>query len=220
MTMPNLIHKNKITKLKIQFQTAYSLISQAVNRMSIDNNNIGEHYCGNNKQTDYYLRNFIPDFSQYFDTISMDNKSYYGKTLGYNDSSQYFYEVGLGTSKFNKRFYSTHGYMVLKNGMIIFSSGCAWSIKNIVDFVVDTNGPKGPNRFGYDVFYFQINDKNILNPSNGTYAVWKEKYLKGCCNFETNSTCVYNDNGTYCALYALKNIFPNDESKTYWDNLP
>lgn len=222
LTMPNLIHKYKIQQLRNQFNKAYSLISQAVTRMSIDNNSIGNYYCGNSKsgQTDYYLRNFIPDFSQYFDTVSMDNSLWPdGKKLGYPTKSNYLYQSAIDTAAFNKTFY-TFGYTILKNGMIIFSSGCSWAVNN-VDFLVDTNGPKGPNKFGYDVFYFQVDEKNVLNPSKGTYtAPASLKDNNKCCNFETNSECPYNDNGSFCASFALKNAFPHDESKPYWESLP
>lgn len=101
--------------------------------------------------------------------------------------------------------------------------------------VVDTNGLKGPNKFGYDVFYFQISKNNQLLPSsinNSFSSGYAES--SGCCSF-TGTTdgglCDnsengglaqygYSDNGSACSRFALMDIFPEDESKSYWKNLP
>ena len=90
-----------------------------------------------------------------------------------------------------------------------------------VDFVVDTNGFKGPNKLGYDVFYFQIVDRNILMPSNSKNTfVTTESQSEDCCNFEESGKCAHSDNGAACTFFALQDTYPQDKSKSYWKNLP
>ena len=76
---------------------------------------------------------------------------------------------------------------------------------------------------GYDVFYFQIINGNILLPATQkyTFAV-VESQLKVCCDFKNSGKACHasGDNGTACSHFALKNQYPQDESKKYWENLP
>ncbi len=105
--------------------------------------------------------------------------------------------------------------------MMIASSGCWWG--NIhVGFIVDTNGTKGPNKFGYDVFYYQINSENKLLPSAGNYFLWSTSEITNsdCCNFKESTCVVERDTGVSCGLYAVRNVSPHDPSKKYWESLP
>lgn len=58
----------------------------------------------------------------------------------------------------------------------------------------DTNGPnKGPNRFGYDLFYYDTGYWNI--------TACNDSYYYGCFK------------------YAQQDQWPEDSTKKYWDNL-
>ena len=182
-------------------------------------------YCGKNTGNSSAISNrdydfsFINNFSKQFQTLRVyDERTHANlKRLGYKDN--YFYASHRGKKYFNPDGYN-NGAFIAKNGMIIFSSGCWWS--SALDFVVDTNGTKGPNKFGYDVFYFQIDKKlNQLLPStvSRTFADVSSQEA-GCCNFENDSCNAHNDNGSACSRYALMDIFPNDENESYWKNLP
>ena len=94
-----------------------------------------------------------------------------------------------------------------------------------VDFIVDTNGTKGPNKLGYDVFYFQIGDNNKLYPLAGNYHFFipnnnSDILIKNCCNFKEATCTVPQDTGLSCALYAMRNASPYDSTKGYWESLP
>lgn len=70
---------------------------------------------------------------------------------------------------------------------------------NII-FVFDTNGPwAGPNRLGYDVFY---------------YFGYKDYFANGCKPLSTNS---YSDRGCYKQAHINQN--PYDKSITWWSSL-
>lgn len=61
----------------------------------------------------------------------------------------------------------------------------------------DTNGPRGPNRYGYDVFIY--NNGHWYNPCSSK--------LSG------------DFNGRGCYDYAKKDINPDDKNKGYWASL-
>lgn len=217
MTLPSVLIKKRNLELETSFKTAYSLISQAVLRMSSDNPSISETYCSTAvvKSTE-----FAEDFSKYFQTT----KTYYTpirdlKHLGYKES---YFKQPYSNSTFNPDAHNNGAFFV-KNGMMIASSGCWWWAKSSipVDFIVDTNGVKGPNRLGYDVFYFQIIKGNILLPATHRHTFAEiTSQLERCCNFNEASTCsITADNGTACSHFALKNEYPQNNSKKYWENL-
>ena len=137
--------------------------------------------------------------------------------LGYKKSK--FYRVENGKNQFNKDSHR-NGAFITKNGMIIFSSGCWWD--NSLGFVVDTNGIKGPNKFGYDVFYFQIDRKtNQLLPSTITSTFGNPASQEArCCDFVSSKCLIQADNGSACSRFAIVDSFPGEETKSYWKNLP
>lgn len=219
MTLPTLMVKKRNSELESSFKTAYSLISLAVLRMSSDNPNIADTYCslGSDGRNNYQ---FTEDFSKYFQTTRLYVKKTSSLTsLGYPKNS--FLQAN-GKEVFNIDGHD-EGAFFAKNGMMIAAGGCWWTrgTKEAVDFIVDTNGIKEPNRFGYDVFYFQINKNNILLPSTHKYTFIEiTSQLEQCCNFKESSTCsITKDNGTACSHFALKNQYPQDESKSYWKSL-
>lgn len=221
LTLPTIITKQRNSELEGRFKTAYSLISQAVLRMSADNTDITETYCskGINGRNSY---EFIEDFSKYFQTVKLYARSTQRLTeIGYKED---FFKQTNGYEIFNNDGHN-EGAFFIKNGMMIAASGCWWATSKAIplDFIVDTNGTKGPNRFGYDVFYFQIINGNILLPATQkyTFAV-VESQLKVCCDFKNSGKACHasGDNGTACSHFALKNQYPQDESREYWKNLP
>lgn len=84
---------------------------------------------------------------------------------------------------------------ILPNGSTI--TGIAFQTHGTYDGIkigFDTNGPnKGPNRFGYDLFFFDTGYWNI-NACN-------DSYYYGCFK------------------YAQQDQWPDDLTKKYWDNL-
>ena len=231
MTLPAVINNARNKELEARFKQAYSLVYQAVLLMGNDNPQLWQTYCSDNTRTN--SRFFIKDFSKYFQTVgTFDFNTTVSRDLrklGYKQ--RYFYSVEKGKSRFNTDAYND-GAFVAKNGMIVFNSGCWWGFA--LDFVVDTNGHKGPNKFGYDVFYFQIARNNQFLPSsisNSFHAGYSEQ--AGCCSFDGTRDGTYCDsseggefggvasnNGTACSRFALMDRFPGDDTKTYWKNLP
>ena len=214
VTIPSLMIKKRNLGLETQFKTAYSLILQAVTRMSVDNDNIAETYCGNNNFNTNTQYRFISDFSKYFQ-VSQLCLTGNVRDCGYKQS----FKEANGVTSFNVDGYNNGAFFV-KNGMFVASSGCWWTGTQGVDFVVDTNGIKGPNRFGYDLFYFQINNQNVLLPSTDKYKfVISYAQSTTCCNFTSTEKCNGTNNGTACSYFAIKDEYPHDTSKKYWESL-
>ena len=226
MTLPSLLNNIRNKELESRFKTAYSLVSQAVLRMSVDEPQIAVTYCAKTADGtfgDELNNTFIIDFSKYFQAVTVNNKINISENLTKLGYKRDYFEQPYKSEHFNQDGHD-NGYMILKNGMIIFSSGCWWDSASgaPVDFVVDTNGLKAPNKFGYDVFYFQIVEDNVLMPSNSKYS-YKSAATNdaSCCNFKEGGTCeIPNDNGVACTYFAIMDKFPNDETKSYWKSLP
>ncbi len=218
LTMPTLISKQRNKTLEAQFQKAHSLVSQVITQMSNENIDIAKIYCYNFRDRDENL--FIKDFSKYVKVVKSEYTSTANLTkLGYKNPV--FYQSAPGNVEFNADSHD-NGAIILSNGMMVASSGCWWSAGGVgLDFVVDTNGTKGPNKFGYDLFYFQLDKNNKLHPDAGDYLFATTDAQKlACCNFEKANTCsVPQDTGVSCAQFALTNTWPHDESKRYWDML-
>ena len=87
---------------------------------------------------------------------------------------------------------------------------------------VDTNGQKGPNTYGIDVFSFMFTvDGEVIpegqeHPKNyygGKGIHWSAGTLKGTENCYNQNGANY---GVTCAYYAINDSSPKDSSKTYW----
>ncbi len=58
---------------------------------------------------------------------------------------------------------------------------------------IDINGKKGPNRFGYDVFFFPFYEKGLhLN------------YDKNTCDIKNYYTDMQHTNGWACSIWIMK----------------
>ena len=211
MTLPSVIHNYKIKSLETSFKKSYSMLSQALLKMKAD-----DVYLVKQSGNTYY---FNDTFSKYFKTIKKYNERTSDLTvLGYKNSS---FRDTSNSIDFNNGGHR-QGAFILNNGAIIFNTGNWWTgniKKEYFEFMVDTNGTKGPNRLGYDVFYFQIAPENKLLPSDQTKFNDYQPSSANCCNLSTYSTCYQTDNGCACAYYALKNQNPQDSTKGYWESL-
>lgn len=100
-----------------------------------------------------------------------------------------------------------HGKFKLKNGMSISTAITPWLFStdvvtdNTNKFRVDINGNKGPNRLGYDVFFFEFNDKGLLL-ANADY--WSYKYCNNATNLKTESSVYPHIDGVTCSTWIIK----------------
>lgn len=95
---------------------------------------------------------------------------------------------------------------------------------------LDTNGLKGPNQLGHDVFIFTINNKKDMltgikqekkytdeELDNMEFEEEYQKALAGLpCNIDSGSAA----NGVGCSWFAINDINPETGKRGYWKNLP
>ena len=217
MTLPSLITKYKIHELRTRFQKTNSIVNQALKYTLND--------LGLSDYSDMNLFN-LPNGSQasiyepvYKEYNQVWEKQFKGaKKLGRQEILDNINPKHLSTFPlFTKTFwgepadwghlYATSGnlaptYYLLPDGSLIGqidAFGTCYASCTIATIFFDTNGPyKGPNRYGYDFFYFDA-------------GIDGQSIFKCGINEANDRTCFYR--------YALRDQNPFNTSKTYWDNL-
>lgn len=210
MTLPQLIKNYQHKVLQTQFQKAYAKIQEAylltLNELGVSNLS-KEIIAACSVQT-----KFGPEFNAAFHR----NLRYKTKAKDYriyNYTKNKFWEHRKGSG------YPMPVY-VLGDG----SSYVAFVNSCIIFLEFDSNGPyKGPNRYGFDVFTFKVSNDGVVPIKSGKLyteeelenEIWPE-YAGQPCSVKSKQA----SNGIGCSYYALNDISPDNNSKTYWKNLP
>ena len=201
LTIPNLILKYNQKVLETQFKKNYAALQSALQLLT-------------NEGYDSYseLQN-TPDRTS-------KNTAHLKKLKPYFKDSQlctkHYLECGGSTRAKGYQHYSNTSYAHIDadsttNLSILTADGALiwmgpWGVNG---YHVDINGPqKGPNLLGHDMFSFTINQNNTIEPYT--------RY--GNCTYNTpNQGLAYN--GFTCSQHAIKNVCPDDQTKTYWECL-
>lgn len=190
MTLPALINNANNIQYQAQLQKAYSVLQQAITRLNAD-----QGYIVN--QENYGMRTLAPALKKYL----IQGKDCNLKDCQQNGTDE---DVGVLLSKTYKTYNGNRGYnanfdegqSILTDGMFIMIDNDG---SNPICISVDVNGyKKRPNRFGYDVFMFQIENKTgklLPMGSKGTRYQDEEKYCS------TTSSDIRN--GLGCTNRAL-----------------
>lgn len=198
MTIPALINITQGKELEAQLKKAYSVIQTAYNQMNYDEGQIVNN-------DNYPSGQFITKFKKYF-KISKD--------CGRESCESNFVDED-GTNRVSQN-YKTYNNKRMRNsllddGQVFISDGMFIMIENMTGgtnlFIsVDINGyNKKPNRWGHDLFTFEITNSGKLLPmgAKGT------RYFNSECSSTSSSTT----NGIGCTYKALTD-------KDYFKNLP
>lgn len=229
ITMPTLTGSSNSKQLQAQFNTAHSLLSQAVYTVAGQkgpglnalyatftekNEEKGEEggYKNKDEITNLLYKQLKTDGRCSYNVSEIQN--YNGTKSG---NAVY---IDRGTKAPDIR---------LANGMCVNVTICA----NNINISIDTNGTKKPNKLGHDIFFFDIDSSDQLHPKHSGKLLSDEELaekvkedIAGTTNIssQANDPCSANSkqggNGLGCAYWALSNKNPDDNSKTYWDNLP
>ena len=199
MTLPALVNWTNGIQYKVSLLKAYSVLSQAIKRLNAD-----QGYIVN--QENYGMHKLAPALKKYF---------IQGKDCGFTDCKingtddnvgnllSDTYKTYNGNRGFSANF--DEGQAILADGMFLMIDNDG---SNPICISVDVNGyNKNPNKFGHDVFMFQIDNKsgNLLPMGmKGT----RYPYPEFC-----SATSTDNRNGFGCTVKAL-----TDEN--YFKNLP
>ena len=214
LTLPTLIHKHRNKVMETQFKTAYSLISRATYQMYM------EH------EADFFSHsNYQQRMPLYYKVVNkIDDNEIFQKIKIYTSNN---YATDFTDFTFASKTHNVSMFL-LSNGMLLgFNYSTAKTCNIIIN--VDTNGPyKGPNRYGYDLFKFNIcaNGKIIGLDENADYEANRPgKAYRVRCSFNPSDTNRHTQ-GEQCSYWAIRDNFPPDQStnyqikKSYWKNLP
>lgn len=95
-----------------------------------------------------------------------------------------------------------------------------------INFYVDTNGPyRKPNRYGFDIFSFAVLDSSDkIKPFKPTRKYTEEELENETWPEVAGHPCDKDSsqgaNGMGCSWFAVNDISPDNESQSYWKNLP
>lgn len=214
LTLPTLINNFRAKALETSFKKADAVLTRAMQTTMFEHGitryyDFGQYckgnYCTDTKASDYadLQATWREQFSGILRDVNVQDlqnmKIATRYFFGDNDAPAY-------ASYFSNWSWSRKGFM-LKDGMLVselyFDANNASEIGStyhkytIFPYVFfDTNGPaKGPNRFGYDLFYF----------------------INMTCYF--TSCDPLNDSVRGCYLSARKDQNPYDSSVSYWKSL-
>ncbi len=231
MTIPSLINTYKTHVLKTQFKHSVSNLAQAIQFAKINSqiDNFGK-YCisFNESNGGYYNTNECINalVNSYSKKDLKTDKIYRNDIKTYNNKATVYYIDSMSLPVLYQARMSDGTYLGwhIYNGMYMLS--------------VDTNGSKGPNRLGHDIFTFQINPENDVLASYRiplTQEMTEEQSKTYCdkesgsyntyeCEYALNNSCSLTStavgNGFDCSYYALKDICPYTGKAGYFECLP
>lgn len=188
ITIPQLINNYKAKRLRTQFLKSYSTIQQAFKEMEADD--------VSTDPTTYNTLEYYKTFMNYLQAPMVcgigDNKCVYMRDSSSKDYKSYKTYDGKTNASM---ILFDDGQIVLQDGTLLLFENYAPRMRVFVS--VDLNGYNNkPNRWGYDLFTFQLVD-NQLKAMGDTGTTYTD--LSTYCN--VNSQDEYN--GIACAKKAL-----------------
>ena len=194
MTIPNLMTNYKAYRLKTQFWKAYSTLSQVIRRMNDD----GVLYNPSEYEVGEFYKLVLKYISGGLDCGMVSTGSDKGTPCyRYHDDTQKGYSTLFGRTLSNgNSSFVQHGQIAMPDGSLLLFQSREGTSAFVIS--VDINGYNNPpNRFGYDMFAFRIDEmKGALIPYiANTYSG------VGDCSFDTVSTAQWY--GWACAERAI-----------------
>ena len=222
LTIPQLIKNYQAKVLETAFKKSYSNLSKAYlmtqNELGITNlkqtltiydSNLEKYPFEDEFKRVFYKNLGVANIADNY-LITNYNKSVTFYTGGSQNSTEDTRRTGLPRPLYILADGSSVGF-VINSGRIFLE--------------VDTNGPyQKPNRYGFDVFTFEVDSQDSVKPVNMSKLYtddeledqrWPE--VAGYpCSIHSNQQA----NGVGCSYYAMNDINPDNEKKGYWKNLP
>lgn len=216
MTLPSLVTKQRNKELEVGLKKAYSNASQAYlltkSQLGVDNINETYTYYDASNGGYIYANQFIDTF---YKNLKVVKSIQFYSFKNYNGTR-------VITQNFGRDY--PEAVNILPDGssigVIIVADGSNGGRNIWVSF--DTNGPyKKPNQYGHDIFKFMIDKSDKLIPVKPVAVdedvdIEVDELAGRPCSINNNQL----SNGAGCSWFAVNNINPDDETKSYWDNLP
>lgn len=214
MTIPQLIKNYQAKILEVGLKKSYANLSNAylMTKASLGVSNLRKAFATYDSVNGYVDAHFFKD--EFYKHLKVVKKldSIYPMT-NFNKTKIITTDRGLDSPK---------ALYILPDGSSI---GVHINGSNI-RFWVDTNGPYAkPNRLGFDIFEFMVNDaSDQIKPLKQTRSYTQEELEDESSPWQSGHPCNKNStqllNGMGCAWFAVNDVSPEDQSKHYWKNLP
>ena len=214
MTLPSLVNKYQAKVLETGLKKSYANLQNAytLTKASLGVTNLKETYAVYDPVNEVYpnANAFMEEFEVNMKVIK---KVKFYSFRNYNGTKMMTSNVGMDFPQ---------ALNILPDG----SSMGVWINSSLIHFWVDTNGPyKGPNRYGFDIFEFRVNDNTDKIKPLKPVKKYTEEELENekwpdISGYPCDKTSTQGANGMGCSWYAINDINPDDETKSYWDNLP
>ena len=156
MTMPSLINKYQMKSYEVAFKKQYSVFSNALNWQFMENS-LSNCYYYYEPDGRYYVN--IADCGQLFNNIVS-----YMQLTEIDDSVKSLYATSADvTTSGGKLLNTTFAYNNPVDGAKAYFSKDGAIYMFTQEFpvvIIDVNGEKGPNKWGYDAFYLILSSHN------------------------------------------------------------
>ncbi|PWL76729.1 hypothetical protein DBY21_06360 [Candidatus Gastranaerophilales bacterium] len=214
MTIPQLIKNYQAKILEVGLKKSYANLSNAylMTKASLGVSNLRKAfatYDSDNVYVDAPI--FIDEFYKHLNVVKKLDSIY--PMTNFNKTKIITSDPGRDSPK---------AFYILPDGGSI---GVDINNSSII-FWVDTNGPYAkPNRIGFDIFEFRVNDaSDQIKPLKQTRSYTQEELEDAkwpeVAGYPCNKTSTQLLNGIGCTWFAVNDVSPEDQSKHYWKNLP
>ena len=179
LTLPTLIQNHQKQVYVTGLKKAYSNIQNAFNKMAYDEGvtNWKDMYC-------------YPDWSllEYEDWVVHSNDCLDRFTKQFNIIEKKYYRESCSAEWCNYFETSHIDNMGTSDPMFVTTDGSTYLFYcgSITDIIVDVNGSKAPNKFGRDIFEFNVDfSKNKIEPAG--ISQWDPEGWKECTTEAVNN---------------------------------
>ena len=178
MTMPSLIAKYQQKVLASQFKKSYSNLQNAINTVNLENGVPYECYTLNGLGGGYRYsecNQFFDKFLNKFQIVNTCPRNQQNCRPKYKTKDEVLSEGGKAANvNCSYPLNESIGYN-LNDGSMLYLFYIPYSAgfnSHTALFVgLDVNGPKGPNRWGYDLFYLNLNKKSLTSNVTSMTAI-------------------------------------------------
>ncbi len=204
MTMPSLIQDKQNKELEAKFKKVYSVMQQALVKMSFDEGQAVTYE--NYKSPIAFLNIYRTYFIQYIPCTKGRCDGYSVSESGQNISK--IYKTFNGKSSIDSSYFDDTN-TIIADGIEILTNGDYRSYG--INLTVDINGHKAkPNKWGYDLFTFQMVNGKLLPMGADNTNYYNQPLTPDLyCNKDISNS----RNGLTCSSKALSEA-------NYFKNLP